>query len=228
MIVQRSSPFPSATIVFIMLTMMWLMGCSIRRSAARSLGSSGRPVGNAALAAVEKIRVPVTESAVGTVRPVHEAAVASKILAKVLEVNVKAGDRVTKDEVLIRLDDGDLKARQQQAVAAVAAAKAARDQAKVEFERVDRAYRESNAAPRSSTTEQVTALKAAEAETGGGEAGVERSRDGTGYATDPVVDGRCRGGQAGRRWRHGHAGPGAAQSLRSDAGCSSWPACGSH
>ncbi len=84
---------------------------------------------------VRLVRRPRHESAVGTVRAVHEAAVASKLLAKVIEVKVKAGQAVTRDEILVRLDDADLQARLKQAEAAVTAANAARDQAAIDHER---------------------------------------------------------------------------------------------
>ena len=47
---------------------------------------------------------------------VHEAAVASRLLARVDEVSVKAGQAVKQDDVLVRLDDKDLQARHKQAI----------------------------------------------------------------------------------------------------------------
>ena len=92
-------------------------------------------VGDLPLAEVRLIRRPRYETAVGTVRPVHEAAVASKLLAKVTEVKVKAGQTVSRDEVLVRLDDADLQARLKQAEAALAAAMSAHDQASADYKR---------------------------------------------------------------------------------------------
>ena len=65
----------------------------------------------------------------GTVRAVHETTIGSKLLARVVEVNLKAGQKVKAGDVLLRLDDTDLRAKLQQAKAAVAAAEAARTQA---------------------------------------------------------------------------------------------------
>ena len=78
---------------------------------------------NLPLAEVRLVRRSRHEAAVGTVRAVHEAAVASKLLARVTEVRVKAGQSVVAGEVLVRLDDSDLQARLKQAEAEVAAAK---------------------------------------------------------------------------------------------------------
>jgi RND family efflux transporter MFP subunit len=87
------------------------------------------------LAEVRRVRRPQFEAAVGTVRAVHEAAVASKILARVTEVRVKAGQPVAAGEVLVRLDDSDLQARLRQAEAAVVAAKAEQERADRDYER---------------------------------------------------------------------------------------------
>ncbi len=75
------------------------------------------------------IRVPLTESAVGTIRAVHETTIGSKLLARVLEIQLKAGQEVHQGQVLVRLDDTDLKAKLQQAKAAVDSAEAVRAQA---------------------------------------------------------------------------------------------------
>lgn len=77
------------------------------------------------------------ETAVGTIRAVQESAVASKILARVMEVKLKAGQPVTKDEVLVRLDDSDLTARLKQAEAAAASAVAAREKSNIDMIRAD-------------------------------------------------------------------------------------------
>jgi RND family efflux transporter MFP subunit len=87
------------------------------------------------VAEVRLVRRTRYEAAVGTVRAVHEAAVASKLLARVVEVRVKAGQPVTAGDVLVRLDDSDLQARQRQAEAAVVAARAEKKKADRDYER---------------------------------------------------------------------------------------------
>ena len=57
------------------------------------------------------VEIPRYETAVGTIQAVHEAAVASKILARIEEVNVTAGQKVRAGEILVRLQDQDLRAR---------------------------------------------------------------------------------------------------------------------
>ncbi len=75
------------------------------------------------------ISLPLYESAVGTIRSVHETTIASKLLARVVAVNLKAGQSVHAGEVLVQLDDADLRAKLQQAKAAVSSAEAIHNQA---------------------------------------------------------------------------------------------------
>jgi RND family efflux transporter MFP subunit len=94
--------------------------------------------GDVTLAEVRLVRRPRFETAVGTVRAVHEVGVGSKLLARVLEVRVKAGQVVSRDEVLVRLDDSDLQTRLKQAEAALAGTQAAADRAEVDYARASR------------------------------------------------------------------------------------------
>lgn len=117
------------------LLLLALAGVFHSKVARDQVAPAPRAAGELPLAEVRLLRRPRYETAVGTVRPVHETAVASKLLAKVIEVNVKAGQVVTRDEVLVRLDDADLQARLKQAEAALAAARSAHDQASADYTR---------------------------------------------------------------------------------------------
>jgi RND family efflux transporter MFP subunit len=149
-----SAPY-AAMLILVVLLMLWLAGAfhpkigsdaappgregGFARAAADSANSDAplvNPPPGATLVTVRKIRVPITETAVGTIRAVHETAVASKLLARVAAVPVKAGQAVRKGELLVQLDDVELKARLEQVEAAVRAAEAARDQAKTELDRL--------------------------------------------------------------------------------------------
>ncbi len=151
------------TIVILVLLMMWLIGSFEPKVGPATLEEPGRPVGSTPLATVQRIKLPIHETAVGTIRPVHEVSVASKLLAKVAQINLKAGQWVKAGEVLVRLDDADLKARREQAVAAVNAFTAARDQAKVELDRLTRLIAQ-QAASRIELDRARTAFQSAEAE----------------------------------------------------------------
>ena len=64
---------------------------------------------------VERRVVPVLDYAVGTLRPRTEAIVSAQTNGRVLEVLVRAGDRVRVGEVLVRLDARELQSRVDQA-----------------------------------------------------------------------------------------------------------------
>lgn len=117
------------------LVMLWLAGVFATKAPTQLPAGRGITGDNPPVAEVRLIRRPHYETAVGTVRAVHESAVASKLLARVTEVRVKAGQPVTRDEVLVRLDDSDLQARLKQAHATVASAAASKERAAVELER---------------------------------------------------------------------------------------------
>lgn len=151
----------TVVVVFLLMSLAGVFDEKIgsRHSEAQA---AGRPVGGAELVDARVISIPATEAAVGTIRAVHESSVASKLLAKVVEVNVQAGQPVTEGDVLVRLDDEDLRARLEQSQAAVDAAVAARDQAQVEYDRVKRLVDRDAAAP-IEFERRRTALREAEA-----------------------------------------------------------------
>jgi RND family efflux transporter MFP subunit len=88
-----------------------------------------------ATAEVQRVNWPRYETAVGTIKPIHEVSVAAKILARVLEVAVSAGQLVEQDQTLVRLDGADLQSRLRQAESGVLAAQARFNQASADFER---------------------------------------------------------------------------------------------
>lgn len=95
-----------------------------------------RPIPTGAIqVTVESVERPRFESAVGTVEPIHESSLSARILSRIIELDLSAGQRVTQGQVLVRLDDTDLKARQAQATAAHDAAIATLNQAAMDYQR---------------------------------------------------------------------------------------------
>ncbi|MBP7935128.1 MAG: efflux RND transporter periplasmic adaptor subunit [Phycisphaerae bacterium] len=179
----RTSLLGVGMLVAVVAIMLWLVGVfrpKIGQDAAPPVG--GRSIDGMVLVDVVGVRVPVHETAVGTVKAVHEAAVASKLLAKVVAVHVKAGQAVTKDEVLVELDSTDLKARRDQAKAAVDSARANRDQAKVEYDRTQSLSRQGAAAPLEVDKASNT-FKGAEADLQRAEQALREAEAIVGYAT---------------------------------------------
>lgn len=138
-----------------------------------------RPV-EAALARVEAVGWPAIVEAGGIVRARQVAVVSSRVLAPVEAVLVKAGDRVTRGQTLVRLDDRELAARAAGASAAVAAAaraleaarahrqaaEAARALARATHDRV-RALHDRKSATPQELDQAVAALAAADAQLAG-------------------------------------------------------------
>lgn len=151
--------------IVVVLALLWLAGTFHKKisPAGSQATRSGRAIGDAQIVSARRIRIPRLESSVGTIKAVHEASVASKVLAKVTEVRVTAGQQVHVGELLVQLDDADLKARLEQAQASARSARAARDQATIEYERVAKLY-EQNAAASIELDRARSTLKSAEAE----------------------------------------------------------------
>jgi RND family efflux transporter MFP subunit len=111
--------------VGVVVLLLWLAGKfspKVPTEAATSSVRASKVEGR--LVPVRLVPQQTTESAVGTIRAVHETSIGSKLLARVVEVNLKAGQKVKAGDVLIRLDDTDLRAKLRQAQAAVEAAEA--------------------------------------------------------------------------------------------------------
>ncbi len=85
---------------------------------------------------------PIVRSvqAPGDVEAFAEVDIRSEVVAKILEMPIKEGDKVSKGDLLCRLDDADYRARVTQAEANVAKLKATIIQAQADLEKTDRDY----------------------------------------------------------------------------------------
>jgi RND family efflux transporter MFP subunit len=140
--IVRKSLLVAALAAVVVVLMLALMRTFSPKVSQASAGPQAPPLpAGMAVHTVAVEMVPAYETAVGTLRPVYEAAVASKIFERVADVDVRAGQAVKKGQVLVRLDDSLSRARLQQSQAAEAAAAAARDQAKTRFDAIDAAFK---------------------------------------------------------------------------------------
>ena len=120
----------------VVVLMLWLAGWFSPKTPATAAASQAQALTiEGQLAQVELIRLPLSESAVGSIRAVHETSIGSKLLARVVAVNLLAGQKVKAGDVLVRLDDTDLRAKLQEAKAAVTSLEAARAEAARDAER---------------------------------------------------------------------------------------------
>ncbi len=150
--------------VGVVLLMLWLAGkFSPKVAETTNSGQSKASALDDQVASVRLVRLPLFESAVGTIRAVHETTIGSKLLARVIDVNLKAGQKVKAGGILVRLDDTDLRAKLQQAKAAVGSIEAVRAQAAADEKRYASLI-ESHAISRQDYEKAVTALHSAEAD----------------------------------------------------------------
>jgi RND family efflux transporter MFP subunit len=124
------------SITAILLLMLWILG-AFRKDQIQP-GTAAVPEKTAEglpTQAVAFTTIPVTAEAVGTVRAEYIATVTSRVVATILQMRVSAGQRVATGEVLVELDDRDLRSRLEQAREAVRAAEATLSQAQSNFKR---------------------------------------------------------------------------------------------
>lgn len=91
-------------------------------------------VGTVVLAVAEL--KPAIEQVAGTVQSTSDTILASRIMATILRINVRAGDSATAEDVLIELDDEALLAVREQRVQEAAAARAALEEAQLNQSRI--------------------------------------------------------------------------------------------
>jgi len=171
----------------VVVMLLWLAGTFHRKIGDEYVATGTRPAerclpDGARIVPARLISIPRHESAPGTVRAVHEIAVASKLLAKVVQVNVTAGQRVTKGELLVKLDDADLVARLGQAESALQQAQAEMKKVQIDYDRLKKLMAE-GAASRVEWDRIQTALEAAKARVRQSEEAVAEAKTLLGYAT---------------------------------------------
>ncbi len=213
--------------VGVIVLILWLAGKFAPKVPAKPttpLSRSADVQGN--VEPVRLVRLPLYESAVGTVRAVHETSIGSRLLARVMEVNLKAGQQVRAGDVLVRLDDTDLKAKLQQAQAAVASIEAVRAQAAVDEKRYAELL-QSKAVSRQEYEKMATALRICRSRIASSPSDGQRSPGDARLCDHPVSHRRHHHRQAGRCRRYGDTRPDAGHAVRSRCGCNWWPAFGS-
>ncbi len=122
--IVRSVLSAAIAIAVLSVFLAW-MGGSFREKVHPGEASVSRPTVNGrTLVPVEKLRSDDSVTAVGSVQPKKRIEVASQLLATVLEVKVRPGERVKVDQPLVTLDDRELAAQQREASATLVSANA--------------------------------------------------------------------------------------------------------
>lgn len=174
-----------AGIVLMATLLAWLMGAFRHRLAPVSAPAiaiwhvdAAAPRYKVALASV-----PRTETAVGSIRAVHETQVAARLLGRIRVLTIeRAGQMVQQGEVLAELESADLTATVEQARAARKAAQAQRDRLQLDLSRT-RELVTSGVASQARLDQDQAAFAAAQAELERAEQVLTGAESALGFAT---------------------------------------------
>lgn len=177
----KGSVAAAATVGIVALLLM--LAGAFHRKVPKGVPEPARtPASDGTRAEVRFIQRPRFETAIGTVKPVHESAMASKLLARVEEVHATAGQSVKQGELLVKLDDADLRARLDQALAVETTAIARKEQADAEFARTRKLF-ESKVLTQADYDQSLAAMKSATSEVERARQAVQETRVILEYAT---------------------------------------------
>jgi RND family efflux transporter MFP subunit len=146
-------------------------------------GGTGEQAGpvRVELAVAAVTESPAVTAATGSVEPWLRVSPGSKILGRVQEVRVRAGDRVERGQLLAILEGGDLQAAVEQARAAVAMAQANLVNARAQHERMEDLHERGSVTDKN-LEDALAGLRVAEASVRQAEANLTAARVNLGYS----------------------------------------------
>ncbi|MFH0728616.1 MAG: efflux RND transporter periplasmic adaptor subunit [Pseudomonadota bacterium] len=151
-------------IAIIVVMMFWMTGVFRKdRIEPVKLDEKMRSAASVSTCDVVSVLTPIISEAAGTLQPEYRMTVSSRISGSILEMRVRAGQRVQKDELLARLDSRDITARSAQAKEMLRRAQASRDLAAADYQR-DKPLMEKAVIPRSEFDQTQMRLRTAEAD----------------------------------------------------------------
>jgi len=171
--------------------LFWMSGGFQRKIEPGRVPAESRSAKGLNTATVHAVVEMETAEVVGTLKAERRTDVSSKIMAAIADIGVKAGDKVRKGQVVVTLDDRDLRARVEQARKAMEAGQATARQAAVDLERY-RGALAGGAITRQQFDQQESAYKIAQANLEGAQQAVKEAEVALSFAkieapTDGVV-----------------------------------------
>jgi len=151
------------SLAVLVVVLVWMSGGFRRKVQPHKVEAEHRRVDGLTTDTVHSVVELETAEAVGTLKAQRRTVVSAKIMATIDEITVSAGDKVRKGQVLVRLDDRDVRARLEQAKKAVEGAQAAAQQAAADLKRY-RALLDQKVIPRQTYDQQEARFKIAQAE----------------------------------------------------------------
>ncbi|MCL7743787.1 efflux RND transporter periplasmic adaptor subunit [Guyparkeria hydrothermalis] len=130
---------------------------------------------------VDASKVDDTALFPGTVMASDRSPIASRMMGYVREINVREGETVDKDQVLLTIDQSDVTSQIRQAEAALAKARSGLANARSNYERFKRLYEE-NAVPKQQFEQMRTAYEVAQGDYRAAQAAVEQAESQVSYA----------------------------------------------
>jgi len=147
----------------LLILLLYMSGAFQSKIEPDTIETARESVGDKPTDVVQEIVDTEQVEVVGTLRAERRTEVAPKIMATIEQVNIRAGERVEKGRVLVRLDDRDYQARLEQANQAVVGAQASLRNAKTEYER-QKSLLESNAGTQQALDQAEAQYQVSEAE----------------------------------------------------------------
>jgi len=141
-----------------------------------------KKVSKAKLFKLKLSEIPIIYKSVGTVRSRDEIELAPRITARIIEITKRSGDSVKADEILVRLDNSDLKAAENQIVENMKSLEAALQLAKKDYIRQRRLLAE-NVIPRKTFEQAEQVLKSAIAAKKAAQQSLQQAAANLSYAT---------------------------------------------
>jgi len=153
----------AAAVLALILLLLYMQGSFVSKVSPGNSplpGDANTPQSNTAI--VEKKQIDDILAWPGTVKSRTVANIAPKMTARIIEIKVHAGDKVKKGDLIARLDERDVKAQENAALAALVGANAQANRAKADEQRTRSLYSK-EAATRENFDAVVASAKEAQA-----------------------------------------------------------------
>lgn len=130
---QKTVALSALTLLILLLMILWMAGAFENKIEPGTL--AGESAYQGPTLTVERLNVPIYETATGTIKAKHAGDIGAQIQARIKAIHVKAGDTVKAGDLLITLDDDTMAARSQQAKANIGALNARLSAAQAHYSR---------------------------------------------------------------------------------------------
>ncbi|MAT72157.1 MAG: efflux transporter periplasmic adaptor subunit [Planctomycetaceae bacterium] len=152
-----------AGLAILVVVIAWLAGAFEEKIAPDAAKARAAKLGDQPTDEVHEVTKTYVEEAVGTLKAASRTVISAKVLARIEEITVTAGDEVAAGDVLVQLDSQDIQARLRQAEQALVAATAVRREAETAFAR-DQQLVQQTAVSQAQFDESTRRLQVARAE----------------------------------------------------------------